>query len=119
MCGTDSVSRPSIFIGLVMNLRAGRKKKKQQSALGAENLAPRDCTGDETGTQAAGVSEGEKDQTADTLGQWWEVCSGDKRDFENRRAESYSIGSSAELNLLSSCEKSQAHHEMVGMVGKQ
>lgn len=28
------------------------------------------------GTQAAGVSEGEKDHADDTHGQWWEACSG-------------------------------------------
>lgn len=34
--------------------------------------------------------------------------------MENKRAESYSIGSLAELKLLRSCEKSQAHHERNG-----
>lgn len=48
MCGTDSMSRPSIFIGFVMNLGAGGKKKKNQSALGLQNLGPRDHTGDKT-----------------------------------------------------------------------
>lgn len=40
------MSRPSIFIGFVMNLRAGRKRN--QCALGAENLAARDHSGDKT-----------------------------------------------------------------------
>lgn len=37
---------------------------------------------------------------------------GDKRDYGEQ--ESYSIGSLAELKLLRSCEKSQAHHERNG-----
>lgn len=44
---------------------------------------------------------------------------GIKEIMENKRAESYSIGSLAELNLLGPCEKSQTHHEMVGMVEEQ
>lgn len=39
---------------------------------------------------------------------------GIKEIMENKRAESYSIGSLAELKLLRSCEKSQAHHERNG-----
>lgn len=53
----------------------------------------------------------------------WSVAEGVfwgiKEITENKRAESYSIGSLVELNLLRSCEKSQAHREMVGMVEKQ
>lgn len=66
-CGTDSMSRPSNFIGFVMNLRTGRGK----SALGAQNLALRDHIGD----KILVVTEGEKDCAGDTHGQWWKACS--------------------------------------------
>lgn len=73
MCGTDSVSRPFIFIGFVMNLRTGRGK----SALGPQNLALRDHIGGKVlGLGLPVVTEGEKDHAGDTHGQWRKACSG-------------------------------------------
>ena len=73
MCGTDSMSRPSIFIGFVMNLRTGRGK----SALGPQNLAHRDHIGDKILVlRLLVVTEGEKDHAGDMHGQWQKACSG-------------------------------------------
>lgn len=70
MCGTDSVSRASIFIGFIMNLRTGRGK----SALGPQNLALRDHIGNKLLLLSLlVVTEGEKDHAGETHGQWQEA----------------------------------------------
>lgn len=71
MCGTDSMSRPSIFIGFVTYLRTGRGK----SSLGPQNLAHRDHIGDKILVLRLLV-EGEKDRAGNTHGQWQKACSG-------------------------------------------
>lgn len=73
MCGTDSMSRPFIFIGFVKNLRTGRGKP----ALGPQNLALRDHIGDKTLVLGLlVVTGGEKDHAGDTHGQRRKACSG-------------------------------------------
>lgn len=81
MCGTDSMSGPSIFVGFVMNLRAGRGKKKK-SALGPQNSAPRDHTGDKTVALRPLVSVKEKRITQTTrMASGGRRVLGDKRDY--------------------------------------
>lgn len=90
MCGTDSMSRPSIFIGFVMNLRAGRKKKNQKSALGPQNLAPRDHTGDKTVALRLLVSVKEKRITQRTrMASGGRCVLGDKRDYGEQESRKF------------------------------
>lgn len=107
MCGTDSVSWPSIFIGIVMNPRPGRGK----SALGPQKLPLRGNTGDKMLVlRMLVVTRREQWHTLSVAeGVFWGI----HEVMENKRVESYSIVSLAGLKLLRSCEKSQAHLEMV------
>lgn len=70
------MSGPSIFVGFVMNLRAGRGKKKK-SALGPQNSAP---TGDKTVALRPLVSVKEKRITQTTR-----MASGRRRVLRDKR----------------------------------